>query len=133
MEHQGGCQCGAVRYAVQGTPEHVALCYCADCRRSSGAPAVSWAAFPAGQFALLQGELKAYSSNGTAIREFCPNCGTGIAYRNEAMLPGLVDIQAATLDDPESLPPQAQIQTADRVSWMERAHELPAFERYPGQ
>jgi hypothetical protein len=25
------------------------------------------------------------------------------------------------------------IQVADRISWMERVHELPAFERYPPQ
>jgi hypothetical protein len=25
------------------------------------------------------------------------------------------------------------IQTAERIHWMERAHELPAFERYPPQ
>jgi hypothetical protein len=25
------------------------------------------------------------------------------------------------------------IQTAERIRWMERAHELPTFERYPPQ
>ena len=25
----------------------------------------------------------------------------------------------------------AHIQVAERIRWMERAHELPAFERYP--
>jgi hypothetical protein len=25
------------------------------------------------------------------------------------------------------------IQTAERLRWMERAHELPSFERYPPQ
>jgi len=25
------------------------------------------------------------------------------------------------------------IQTAERLNWMERAHELPSFERYPPQ
>ena len=28
MPHEGGCQCGAVRYGVGGTPQHVALCHC---------------------------------------------------------------------------------------------------------
>ena len=66
------------------------------------------------------------------MRSFCPKCGTGIAYRNADMLPGIVDIQAATLDNPDALPVQAQIQTAERLSWMAHAHELPQFERYPG-
>jgi hypothetical protein len=25
------------------------------------------------------------------------------------------------------------VQTAERIRWMERAHELPTFERYPPQ
>jgi hypothetical protein len=25
------------------------------------------------------------------------------------------------------------VQTAERIGWMERAHELPTFERYPPQ
>jgi hypothetical protein len=44
MEHAGGCQCGAVRYAVEGDPLHHAVCHCADCRASAGAPMVAWLA-----------------------------------------------------------------------------------------
>jgi hypothetical protein len=132
MELQGGCQCGAVRYAVDGEPQHVALCHCEGCRRSAGAPAVAWAAFAEDEFSLKQGELTTYNSSGSAMRSFCPVCGTGICYRNADMLPGIVDIQAATLDNPDALPVQAQIQTAERIEWMATAHELPQFERYPG-
>ena len=132
MSHQGGCHCGAVRYEVSGEPQHVALCHCTDCRTSAGAPMVAWAAFAEGEFALLQGELTTYNSSGTAMRSFCPKCGTGIAYRNEEFLPGIVDIQAATLDNPDALPAGAHIQTAERIGWMTEAHALPEFERYPG-
>ena len=132
MEHQGGCHCGAVRYTVSGEPQHVALCHCSDCRKSAGAPAVAWAAFAEGEFNLLQGELTTFNSSGSAMRSFCPKCGTGIAYRNDDMLPGIVDIQAATLDNPDALPVQAHIQTAERLGWMAHVHELPQFERYPG-
>jgi hypothetical protein len=132
MSHQGGCHCGAVRYEVSGEPQHVALCHCADCRKSAGAPMVSWAAFAEAEFTLLQGELTTFNSSGTAMRSFCPKCGTGIAYRNAEMLPGIVDIQSATLDDPDALPAGAHIQTAERIGWMEAAHSLPEFQRYPG-
>jgi hypothetical protein len=47
------------------------------------------------------------------------------------MLPGLVDVQSATYDDPAVVPPQAHIQVADRITWMAHAHELPEFDRYP--
>jgi hypothetical protein len=132
MALQGGCQCGAVRYEVNGTPQHVALCHCSDCRKSAGAPMVSWAAFAEAKFTLVQGELTTFNSSGSAMRSFCSTCGTGIAYRNEEYLPGIVDIQSATLDDPDALPAGAHIQVAERIGWMAEAHSLPEFQRYPG-
>jgi hypothetical protein len=47
------------------------------------------------------------------------------------MLPEIIDIRSATYDEPASVPARAHIQVADRIRWMERAHELPVFERYP--
>ena len=58
---------------------------------------------------------------------FCPDCGTGLFYTNEVSLPGLIDIQSATYDNPNAVPAQAHIQVAERIGWMEQAHELPTF------
>lgn len=132
MAHQGGCHCGAVRYEVNGEPQHVALCHCSDCRKSSGAPMVAWAAFTEDQFRLVEGEPVTFNSSGTAMRSFCAQCGTGLYYRNAEILPGIVDIQSATLDEPDALPPAIHIQVAERIGWMADAHSLPIFERYPG-
>jgi hypothetical protein len=129
----GGCQCGAVRYEVSGEPEHCALCHCKDCRASTGAPMVAWTAYKQDDFKITQGTTVDFNSSGNAHRHFCGTCGTGLYYTNAEFLPGIVDIQTATLDDAESTPPQAHIQTADRLSWMENAHSLPEFERFPGQ
>ncbi|WP_374613873.1 GFA family protein [Sphingorhabdus sp.] len=131
MTYQGGCQCGAVRYEVSGEPQHVALCHCNDCRKSSGAPMVAWAAFTDAQFKLVKGEPVTFNSSGSAMRSFCPKCGSGLYYRNAEFLPGIVDIQSATLDDPIALPPSAHIQVAERLGWMETAHSLPSFDRFP--
>lgn len=132
MKLEGGCHCGAVRYAVDGEPEHVSLCHCSDCRKSAGAPTVAWAAFKEAEFGVTKGEATTFNSSGNAMRSFCAKCGTGLYYRNSEFLPGIVDIQLATLDDPDALSPSAQIQTAERIGWMATAHDLPAFERFPG-
>lgn len=132
MTLNGQCLCGAIRYQLTGEPRHVAVCHCRDCRRSAGAPMVSWAMFPESALTLLQGQPKTINSSGTAMRSFCPDCGTGLFYRNAVILPGIVDVQSATLDDPDALPPGVQIQVAERLHWMQQAHELPAFERFPG-
>jgi hypothetical protein len=92
---------------------------------------VAWAMFPETALALTQGQPKTINSSGTAMRSFCSDCGSGLFYRNAEVLPGIVDVQTATLDDPDALPPGVQIQTAERLGWMQNAHELPEFKRFP--
>lgn len=128
---EGGCHCGAVRYAMPAQVAHHALCHCGDCRRASGAPAVAWAMASADQVTIT-GETTAYASSEHGRRRFCPRCGTSLFYTNEAVFPGMIDVQSATLDDPAVLPLGAQIQTAERIGWMAHLDGLPAFERYPG-
>ena len=131
MTFTGGCHCGAIRYSLEGEPHHVDLCHCADCRRNAGAPVVCWAGFPESDLTLDKGRPKTFNSSGTAYRDFCADCGTGLFYRNAAFLPGIVEVQSASLDDPEALPPHQHIQAAERLSWMEHAHELPSVQRFP--
>lgn len=128
----GGCQCGAVRYEVDGPVTYHALCHCADCRASSGAPVTAWMAVSAENFRVIKGEAVAFNSSGSSWRHFCGTCGTGLYFINETTLPGLVDIQSATLDDAAGNPPGAQIQTAERLPYMAELSEMPEFSRYPG-
>jgi len=93
---------------------------------------VAWAAFAGAQFAVLRGVPSSYNGSGASYRHFCPTCGSGMWFVNEEVLPGLVDIQVATLDDPDFFPPSVHIQTAERLGWMKDTESLPAFERFPG-
>jgi hypothetical protein len=97
MTQSGGCHCGAVRYQVTGTPQHVALCHCKDCRKSAGAPMVAWAAFAEAELVVTQGEPVTHNSSGTAMRSFCGTCGSGLFYRNAQYLPGIVDFNQRRL------------------------------------
>lgn len=128
---RGHCHCGAIRYEIQGDPLYSALCHCSDCRRHAGAPVVGWTAYQAKGLTVLQGTPKVYASSADGRRHFCPDCGSGLFYYNEVMLPGIADIQTATLDDPATVAPQIHVQVAERIHWMASAHELPQFDRYP--
>lgn len=128
----GRCHCGAIRYRVEGEPVHHALCHCGDCRRHAGAPMVGWALFPNDRFAVTEGEAKVYESSEHGRRHFCADCGSGLFFSNEMIFPGATDIQSATLDDPGALPPQAQIQMAERIAWVDELAALPKFDRFPG-
>lgn len=92
---------------------------------------VAWGLVPTSDLSIA-GETKAYASSENGRRHFCANCGTALFYTNETIFPGQTDVQIATLDDPDAIQPQAQIQVAERIGWMAAAHELPEFERYPG-
>lgn len=127
----GRCHCGEVRYSLSGEPVFSGLCHCSDCRRHAGAPMVGWTAYPEGALKVLQGAPKVYESSQQGRRHFCPNCGTGLFYYNGNMLPGMVDVQTATLDDPNLMPPQLQVQVAERLDWMTAINALPHFDRYP--
>ena len=130
-EMEGGCHCGAIRYRVEGQAKTHALCHCTDCRRHAGAPMVGWIMFPSNACTVTRGVPKLYASSEHGRRDFCADCGTGLFYKNDSILPGIIDIQSATLDTPEAVPPRVHIQTADRVAWMKTAHELPMFDLYP--
>ena len=131
MQLTGRCQCGFVRYELTENPNWVAVCHCRDCQRSAGAPMVAWAMFHESGVQLMSGTPKTINSSGAAMRSFCPECGTGLFYRNAEILPGLIDVQVATLDDPSALPPTVQVQTAEQQPWVQHLSNLVSFERYP--
>jgi hypothetical protein len=133
MELAGGCHCGAIRYQVAGDPLTHALCHCSDCRRHAGAPMVGWTMYPESALRVVRGVPKIYNSSPHVQRHFCGDCGTGLFYYNAEVLPGLADIQSATYDSPDAVPARIHIQVAERIAWMEHAHELPQFQRFPPQ
>lgn len=92
---------------------------------------VGWMAFKK-EKVVVSGAPVTHASSEHARRDFCGRCGTGLFYRNAEMLPGVVDIQSATLDDPEAYPPKAHIQVAERLAWTEDMNALPTFQRHPG-
>jgi hypothetical protein len=132
MTITGGCHCGAIRYEAEGDAITHALCHCTDCRRHAGAPMVGWTMYKREQVKTTKGEPKVYASSENGRRHFCAACGTGLFYFNEVVLPGIIDIQSATYDDPGLVPARIHIQTAERIGWMETAHDLPVFDRFPG-
>jgi hypothetical protein len=131
MIRHGHCHCGAVSYETAGEPISHSLCHCSDCRGHAGAPMVAWAMFKSDQVKIIKGEPKIYASSQHGRRYFCGQCGTGLLYTNDQILPDITDVQSATFDDPNSLAPAVHVQTAERIAWMENAHHLPTFERYP--
>ncbi len=127
---EGGCQCGAVRYAISGPPLLAALCHCTMCRRASAAPAVAWAMFKADQVEFSKGAPAEFASSPEARRGFCASCGTQISF-TAGYIPGLIDITIGSLDRPEAMPPTLHYWDSKRLPWMKFADDLPKHPEFP--
>jgi len=77
LGYQGGCRCGAVRYRVEGEPEVVGLCHCADCRKETGGLFLAYADWPIGRFS-VEGRYATWGG-----RSFCPICGSRLFHLSE--------------------------------------------------
>jgi hypothetical protein len=132
MAISGGCRCGAIRYELTAPPDRVSICHCRDCQLSAGAPMVSWAVMPADRLVITAGAPTRINTSGRSFRQFCGTCGTGLFYANEDFLPGLIDVQSVTLDDPSAFAPTARVQTAEQPDWIDALFTLPASARYGG-
>ena len=113
---EGGCFCGAVRYRIAAPPAGSAICHCTSCRRASGAPSVAWVVVDRSQFEWLSGTPAEFNSSPGVMRRFCGRCGSGLTYETAAV-PATLDVNAATLDDPERFAPTMEVWLADKLSW----------------
>lgn len=126
----GGCQCGAVRFALSGTPIMTALCHCSMCRKAHAAPAVAWAMYAESQLRWTLGQPKGYASSADGLRGFCAECGTQLTF-TASYLPDMVDVAIGSLDEPGHMPPQFQYWYDDHLAWLADAADLPKFAEFP--
>lgn len=104
----GGCFCGATRYEFDAAEIPVADCHCSMCRRTSGAPYVTWLVVPANVFRYTKGEPALLKSSEDGCRYFCNQCGTPIACTHTTH-PEIIDITLGSLDQPEGFKPTLSI------------------------
>jgi hypothetical protein len=119
----GGCQCGAVRYAVRERPQSVAICHCRMCQKATGS--IVWPYFTVRRDALIwtRGEPSRFRSSAAAERGFCSACGTPITFEPQGE--DTIDLGIGTLDHPAVLEPTEQYWVATRMPWFAHMSELP--------
>ena len=126
MTLEGGCFCGAVRYRIEGRPRRVTHCHCRHCRRTSGAPIVTWAVFDEGALSILSGSPREFESRPGAMRSFCHKCGSPLTFR-DAQTPETIDVTVGTLDDPGTVVPEDHVWFDRAISWLPVEDGLPRF------
>jgi hypothetical protein len=125
MTLEGGCFCGAVRYEAAGDPLRVMHCHCTICRRTAGAPVVTWITFPVSEFKWTKGTPTGLKSTASAMRNFCSKCGSHMVFTIDGAKE--LDITVGSLDNPVVFAPMYHIFYDTRLPWFELTDGLPAY------
>ena len=120
----GGCQCGAIRYALAAVPAEGTVCHCRMCQKAGGGAFLASATVAAADLTWTRGKPASFQSSSAAARDFCAACGTPLTFR---MTPsGRISVGLGTLDEPGAVAPLEQIGIESRLPWWDHATELPA-------
>lgn len=136
----GGCQCGAVRYALRSVPEG-SVCHCRMCQKAVGGPFAALARLPKADMVWTRGQPAVFRSSASARREFCRDCGTPLAFAYDDA--GHMEVTTGSLDRPAAVPPRRAFGVESRLAWVAdlvpghlpetRSDELPARDRISRQ
>jgi hypothetical protein len=123
----GGCQCGAVRYALYVAPQNSHVCHCRMCQRATGGLFAALAGAPKADFAWTKGEPAVFASSNLASRAFCRDCGTPLSFSYN--LPeARFYVTIGSLDNPDAAPIGIQYGTESRISWVKFCEDVSSAE-----
>ncbi len=118
----GGCQCGAVRFAVEGDLGRASICHCRMCQKAMGgffgafvdAPGLVW----------TRGAPAHFASSNKVSRGFCAACGTPLTFEWQGGdVP--VNVAISTFDDPSDITPVIQVGIEGLQPWVNHIADMP--------
>ena len=120
--HTGGCQCGAVRYALYKEPHGSHICHCRMCQKAFGAFYAPLTVIRYEDFAWTRGKPSQFQSSPDVQRGFCSACGTPLTFACNGV--DYINIAIGSLDNPALVKPEIQIGVESRVPWHAELPEL---------
>lgn len=151
MSITGGCQCGAVRFRVDGELGEGSICHCRMCQKAMGGLFGPFVGAPFEALVWTRGERKRFQSSNKVRRGFCGDCGTPLTFeygdRHVSLAIGALDrpaearlteqlassSQVPCFEDLVNLPvhpadePQAAAHLAEIVSYQHPDHDTEAW------
>lgn len=120
--HTGGCQCGAVRFRLEGPLGEASICHCRMCQKAFGGLYAPLVGVPdAAKLTWTRGRPKHFQSSNHAARGFCADCGTPLTYE----APDGIALAIGALDDPRAAPPVIQFGVEAKLPFTDRMAEIP--------
>jgi hypothetical protein len=122
--YSGGCQCGAVRFRVEGALGDASVCHCRMCQKASGNFYLPLVSVRGAKLTWTRGEPKKFQSSNFAWRGFCADCGTPLTFE----APDGVALAIAAFDKPEEIAPTIQWGVEAKLPYVDSVPALPGKE-----
>lgn len=119
----GGCQCGAVRYRIDGPLGRAGICHCRMCQKAFGSWGAALVSVPEIQLTWTRGAPAEFRSSAIVARGFCAGCGTPLHMKEDG--DPNYEIAIGSLDNPELAPPSGEVGIEAKLSWFNSLSDLP--------
>jgi hypothetical protein len=119
--YSGGCQCGAIRFRIEGPLGRASICHCRMCQKAFGnffAPLIS---IHEAAISWTKGEPKRFRSSSHVARGFCGDCGTPLTYE----APDGLAIAIGAFDRPAEIVPELQYGVEAKLPYVACLNQLP--------
>ena len=128
----GSCQCGGVRYVVDGTFSSVTNCHCSMCQKIHGAAFGTYGGVGRDEFRWTSGEenLRVYESSRGVDRLFCTVCGSTLLFRSDQE-PDKCYVTLGTVDSEHACKPRSHIFVGSKAHWHDINDSLPQHDTEP--
>lgn len=121
----GGCQCGAVRYAMHvERVEKPHVCHCRMCQRAVGNVFAALAGCAKDRLEWTKGQPAFFASSNLAKRGFCRDCGTPLTFAYDAP-EARIYVTIGSLDDPSLAAIEVQYGVESRIPWVTFCEAVP--------
>ena len=118
----GGCQCGAIRYAIDGPFNNPHICHCRMCQKAFGSYFAALVGTLRENLHWRKGQPSLFRSSSVVQRGFCRDCGTPLSFAYDHSKHIAVSI--GSLDDPSAVTPERQYGIEARLPAFAHLHEL---------
>lgn len=119
-ERFASCSCGKLTISTWSEPLRVSICHCLACQKRTGSVFGAQARFPIDDVK-VEGHSNEYArigdEGGAARYYFCPDCGSTVFYRMDA-IPGIVAVPVGAFADPVFPQPRISFYELRKHHWV---------------
>jgi hypothetical protein len=119
--HSGGCQCGAVRFHVDGALGDASVCHCRMCQKAFGGLYAPLVSLKSAKLTWTRGAPANFQSSNYVKRGFCSKCGTPLTYE----APDGTALAIGAFDHPAEIKPKIQWGLEGKIDYVDRICALP--------